>query len=257
MNDPIFARTRHIYDSYKDLWRLVELSDFPTCYIDEIDPHSLNTYIMPTRNGECGDGWLAASARLIHWNLEWEHYPPLPGVAEVWCSDRWFAEADNARYVPMGSHPRLKLDDTVEADAPYDIAFLGYMIPRRQQIWTDMRDRGLRITTNGAWGADRHRLLEQSAVYGHIHQHEHAPGMPPLRLVVAAAYSMPFITETVADPGIFGYIHFMQSAYVQYADFIRLWTRDYDRQRLNDYGAALHALLCRDMTFRRSVEVAL
>jgi len=257
MSDPIFVRTRHHYDSYNDLWRLVELSDFPTCYVDEIDAASDHTYILPTRNGECGDGWPEARARIIHWNLEWDAYPVLPGISAVWNSDKWFADTHGLKYVPMGSHPGLKLGIGYPADVPYHAAFLGYMIPRRQQVWTWLKERGLRITTNGAWGEDRHRLLIQSAIYLHVHQHDDKPGMPPLRLVVAAAYRMPFITETVADPGIFGYTHFMQSEYTHLADFVRMWACDEDRQRLNDYGAALHDLLCRDMTFRRSVEVAL
>lgn len=257
MNDPIFVRTRHTYDSYNDLWRLVELSDFPTCYVDEIDAASDQTYILPTRNGECGDGWAGARAHIIHWNLEWEMYPDLPGISEVWHSDQWFGGAHGLRYVPMGSHSGLKLEADYPADVPYHAAFLGYMIPRRQQVWTWLKERGLRITTNGAWNGERHALLMQSALYLHVHQHDDKPGMPPLRLVVAAAYSMPFITETVANPGIFGHTHFMQSDYTYLPDFVRMWACDEDRQRLNDYGRALHDKLCRDLTFRRSVEEAL
>lgn len=258
MSDPIFARPRHHYDSYNDLWQLVHLSGFPTCHIDEIDAASDNTYILPTRNGECGDGWPDARAQIIHWNLEWEVYLPLPGVAETWHSDAWFAEAHGLQYAPMGSHPGLKCaDDQRVPDVGYDAAFLGYMIPRRQQVWTWLKERNLRITTNGAWGIDRHRLLMDSAIYLHVHQHDDKPGMPPLRLVVAAAYSLPFITETVANAGVFGYTHFMQSSYDHLADLVRLWTRDNDRQRLNDYGMALHDKLCQHGTFRKSVEAAL
>lgn len=258
MTDPIFVRTRHHYDSYNDLWQLVELSGFPTCYVDEVDADDGNTYILPTRNGEWGDGWPGARAHLIHWNLEWEDYPPLAGIAQVWHSDAWFGGAHGLRYVPMGSHPALKpFDQEYVPDVGYDAAFLGYMIPRRQQVWTWLKERNLRVTTNGAWGLDRHRLLMQSALYLHVHQHDDKPGMPPLRLVVAAAYSLPFITETVANPGIFGYTHFMQSDYPQIADFVRMWACDSDRQRLNDYGRALHDKLCYELTFRKSVEAAL
>ena len=169
MSDPIFVRTRHTYDSYNDLWRLVELSDFPTCYVDEIDAASDQTYILPTRNGECGDGWAGARAHIIHWNLEWEMYPDLPGISEVWHSDQWFGGAHGLRYVPMGSHSGLKLEADYPADVPYHAAFLGYMIPRRQQVWTWLKERGLRITTNGAWNGERHALLMQSALYLHVH----------------------------------------------------------------------------------------
>ena len=33
----IFTRTRHTYDSYSDFWKLVELSGFNICFVDEID----------------------------------------------------------------------------------------------------------------------------------------------------------------------------------------------------------------------------
>lgn len=256
MPDVIFARPRYDYDSYQDLYRLIDLSGFEMVYFDEIDPTSDNTYVLTMVNGENQAGWEAPKARIIHWNLEWDAYPLVPGIAETWASDKWFAEHIGARYVPMGSHPGLKLSGAFEVDVPYQAAYLGYMIPRRMQIWTDLKERGLRLSPTGAWGADRHRVLMQSACYLHVHQHEHAPGMPALRLVVAAAYSLPFITETVRDSGIFGYTYFMQSAYPQIADFVKMWTCEGDGNRLRDYGRGLHDLLCRDLTFRRSVEKA-
>lgn len=257
MGNVLFARPRHWYDSYQDLYRLIELSGFPLVYFDEIDPASDHTYILTAVNGENNGGWQTPRARIIHWNLEWDAYPAVSGVSETWASDKWFAEQIGARYVPMGSHPGLKLDTAVEYDVPYHAAFLGYMIPRRQQVWTWLVERGLRVTTNGAWGEQRHALLMQSTVYLHVHQHADKPGLPALRMVVAAAYSLPFITEEVADRGIFGYMHFMQSSYgAHFADFVRMWACDEDKRRLNDYGAALHDALCRDLTFRRSIEQA-
>ncbi len=37
MAEITFVKTRHVYDSYTDFWRLVELSGFPTIYYDELD----------------------------------------------------------------------------------------------------------------------------------------------------------------------------------------------------------------------------
>lgn len=259
MPDVIFARPRWNYDSYQDLYRLIALSGFPLIYFDEIDPASDNTYICTTVNGENEHGWDAPKARIIVWDLEWRlesEYPRIPGVAEMWAADKWYAEHVGVRYVPMGGHPGLKLWDEYRPDVQYHAAYLGYMIPRRQQIWTELKERGLRLTPTAAWGEDRHRMLMQSACYLHVHQLVGAPGMPPLRLVIAAAYSLPFITETVRDFGIFGYTHFMQTAFPQLADFVRMWTLEGDGNRLRDYGLALHDLLCRDLTFRRSVEQA-
>ena len=93
MADPIFVRTRHTYESYADLWRLVELAGFPVCYADELDPASDDTYIVIVRNGENEAGWPGARARIIHWHLE-PHvaYSTWPGVAETWAADQWHAE---------------------------------------------------------------------------------------------------------------------------------------------------------------------
>ena len=70
MTDPIFALTRHKYESYQDLHRLIELAGFPVCYADELDPASDDTYIVIVRNGENEAGWPGARARIIHYHLE-------------------------------------------------------------------------------------------------------------------------------------------------------------------------------------------
>ncbi len=40
-----------IYRSYVDYWKLVELSKFDTCELDEVDRDSDNTYIFSPVNG--------------------------------------------------------------------------------------------------------------------------------------------------------------------------------------------------------------
>src|SRR5690242_6857119 len=52
MSEILFCRTRYFYHSYQDLWKLVELSGFPSCYIDEIDLRADKIFIVPTINGE-------------------------------------------------------------------------------------------------------------------------------------------------------------------------------------------------------------
>jgi hypothetical protein len=261
MGDPIFARTRHEYGSYVDFWRLVELSGFQQCFIDEMQPDSDSTYIIPVRNGELpATGFFAAQARIIHWNLEWCVYPPLHGISEVWNSDRWYANTLGAKYVPMGSHPGLKDAEPGAEEITYDVAYLGYMIPRRARLLHELDLLGVRSTPTSAWGRQRHELLTVSRAYLHVHQLDDKPGVPPLRMVVAAAYSLPVISEAMADRGIFGYSHFMTSRIDKLAEFAALWTCRggiAEQQRLADYGRALHDLLCDRMTFRKSVEAAL
>lgn len=256
MTAPTFARTRHVYDSYSDLWKLVELSGFDTCYVDEIDASDpARCYIIPTINGEIGEGWQDAQARLIHANMEWDAYPPIPGVHETWHFDRWLAGEIGARYVPLGSHPDLRMNADSTAPERYDMALLGYIIPRRQQMQHDLRQQGVSLSPSSAWGDMRHKVLSNSTVYGHIHQHDDKPGLPALRMVVAAAYAMPFVTESVVDAGMFSDV-ILQAPYNYYAGFVRDWLRG-ERDMLADKGAWLHDLLCCDFTFRESVEAVL
>src|ERR1700678_4271845 len=103
----IFARTRHIYGSYTDFWKLVELSGFDTCYIDEIDISLENTYIFTPINGEYGAHILAQKndpnkirrAKLIWWNLERQlsvDNSTIDNIIdEIWVSDRYYATLNN------------------------------------------------------------------------------------------------------------------------------------------------------------------
>ena len=150
MADPVFVRTRHEYGSYQDYWRMVELAGFPTCYSDELDPASDNTYIVTVRNGENEQGWPGARAHIIHWNIEYHvEYGPWAGVAETWSPDAWHAEKIGARYVPMGGDARLN-DGTNGAGPTYDVAYLGYMIPRRTDVLTGLQGYGLAVSPTSA-----------------------------------------------------------------------------------------------------------
>lgn len=254
-NSTIFALTRHFYQSYSDLLKLIELSGFATCFIDEIDAQSNNTYILPVRNGEVGDGWQSPRAQIIHWQLEWAAYPPLPGIARLWSSDRWHAGQIGGEYVPMGSHPDLCPEMTPKQDL-YDVAYIGYFagVPRRQVIRQRLIEYGVKVSPTGAWGDERHALLRNSAAFLHVHQLANAPTIAPLRMIVAAAYGLPVITETVADAGIFAGMT-QQVEYGVLSDRVLGILDDWERT-LMPLGMALHDLLCVERTFRRSVESA-
>lgn len=258
MTDVTFVRTRHVYESYADLWRLVELAGFPVCYVDEIDPASDRTYILPMKTGETpADGWAGPRARLIEYLFEYHcDYEPTPGVAERWSPDQWHAGQIGARYVPMGSDARLA-DGPGAEGAPYDVAYLGYMVNRRSDVLTAMKERGLNVSPTSAWGAERHAILSNSTVYLHVHQTDHAPAIPALRMVVAAAYGLPVLCETPARRGLFGYTHLLTSDHAHMAEFVGMWARDKHGQFRGHLGHALHSLLCEQLPFRKSVEVAL
>lgn len=258
MSDPIFALPRHDYTSYQDMYRLIALSGFPTCYIDEIDPASDNAYILTILNGEVpAGGYPGARARLILTDYEYhlDGLPPLANV-EFWTADAWYAEQIGARYVPLGSHPGLCPELTPKTDL-YDVAFIGYIngVHRRSALRQQLIERGIKVSPTGAWGGERHTLLRSSAAYLCVHQHDHAPTIAPLRMVVAAAYGLPVITEACADAGIF-------APYIWQAPYQTLAARTQEligswQDSLMPLGVELHQRLCHDLTFRKSVESAL
>lgn len=261
MPDIIFAKTRTHYDSYQDFWKLVELSNFPTCYVDEIEPDSDHTYIFTPDNGETRNGWPGAKARIYHYQLEWETHPndqnPLAsGVAGKWTMDAWHARQIRARYVPIGSHP-----DLVHAplngrqDIHYDVALMAAMTHRRSWIAGEMQHKGLRLAPN-AWGEHRHTVLTHSKAMVHIHQHDAIPGVAALRLALAAAYRLPVIIETCEDYGIFGHGDLLRCEYAYLADFTDMWVCRNETRILEDYGHALHQTLCVEHTFRKCIEAA-
>lgn len=254
-NSIIFAKTRHHYQSYTDYWRLVELSGFDTCYVDEIDPDSDNTYIVTPDGDEVRNaGWHNPRAQIIHWDLEWRLQPvePIPGVRRYWHMDKFVADRIGVQYAPMGGHVGLREDGEIHSKR-YDVAFLGYMVPRRQAIADVLRMNGYTVSPSDGWGSARHAILTHSFAYLHIHQLEHIPGVPALRLVVAAAYKLPFLSEYIEQPGIFARL--LGATVHSYPYFM-----DPDAIVVNDgileTTQALHEFLCYEFTFRKSVEAA-
>lgn len=262
MPDPIFATTRHAYDSYSDWRELVRLSGFELVYVDEIDAYDpAKTYIITPLNGEWQSGWPDATATLVWWDLEWRldgPYPQIPGVRRTWTSDKWYAFCVGAEYVPLGSHPGLNLNPEDRDTMLWDGAMLAYMgPPRRQHIAYQLQQRGVRLAPNG-WGQERHNILVHSRSMIHVHQLENAPGVAAQRLALAAAYKLPYITEAVADPGIIPSWAWFSAPYEHLAQFAHMWlSDDVDGGRFRDTGETLYHLLCEEHTFKRCVEDAL
>lgn len=258
MADVIFIRPRHEYDPYADLYRLIELSGYPLTFIDCIDANDpTKTYIFSPANGEIGQGWPNAKARIIHLQLEWEHEPsqPIAGVSEKWTADKWHADYIGARFVPLGSHPDLNLAPQDSPTKEYDVAFLAAPNGRRYSVWGDIVDRGLSIAPNG-WGEARHRALTRSRSMVVVHQWDEFKCIAPLRWAIAAAYKLPLISETLYCRDPFGHGHFMTCDHDRLGKFTELHIRD-RFNNLEDYGLALHEKLCHQMTFRKSIEAAL
>ena len=265
MTDITFALTRfdyyrpeNGYGSYHDYLRLIQLSGFATCYLDEIDPTDPSKYyIIGPVNGEIKDGdtfigWPGAKARITFWNLEQGDYGPIPGVSETWVSDKAFADQIGARYVLMGSHPGLMEYDPIPRVYQYDVAMLSCMTPRREQMAVWLREKGLRVAPNG-WYEERHRILMQSRVMLHVHQNDKRY-VAPQRWALAAAYKLLVISERVDNYGDLMRYCLPNTDFRELPSLIeKHLTKDNHEHDLPRYGEALHQVLCFDRPFRREV----
>lgn len=260
-----FVRTRHDYQSYWDFWRLVEVSGFSWCHLDEMDLDDPDkTYIFTPFNGEILPYiGRARRCRLIWWNLERPDGNPRPirevvdhglSVAdEAWVSDRWYASLDpRFKFVLMGSHPEF--GDTTERPILHDYTHLSYAWGRRADLYRKLRQRGLREAPEAYSLHDKNEVLNRSRVVLSLHQYEGAM-IAPLRFAVAAAYQRPVLTETCNDllPFVDGET-VLQAPYEKLGDVIGALLRDEPKRRYLGYN--LYRFLCHERTFRREVIAA-
>jgi len=201
VGDVIFAKTRHTYDSYTDFWKLVELAGYHQCYVDEIDTSTDNTYIVSPINGEyrphIDNQKEERKAKLIWWNLERGTEDFSDYSDEIWASDRAFATASGATFVPVGSNRALKPNQEVKSSL-YDYCHLSYVSHRRDNIYGNLTKRGLTQGPN-SWGDERHRVLLQSRFLLNVHQ-DGQNTIEPLRFALACAYGIPILSEECDDP---------------------------------------------------------
>jgi hypothetical protein len=270
----IFARTRHRYPSYTDFWKLVELSEFPVCFVDQIDLSREAVYITAPMNSETRTHLDAEKvrvgagkrAKIIWWNLErpdlGQGYRPLrdlvqesTGLAldvvdQVWVSDRHFASLDSRlQFVVLGSHRGL-------ASAPrgrreFDFSHMSHPTSRRTRILQELQD--LCVGRNG-WGMDRARVLARSGAMLNVHQTE-AKVSEPLRFALAAAYGLPLLSEVMADPWplVPGEDVLMED-YAELPVMVRHWLSD---RRLSKVGTCLERKLLEVHPFAKGVRTGL
>jgi hypothetical protein len=196
MTNIVFCHTNQHYDSYTDYWRLVELAGYPVCSIDDIDKDDPDTmYIVSPVNGNIDAGWPDATAQIVLWNLEWIAPPThVPGVAQIWTSDKWYAGQSGSAFVPLGSHADLTVMNEPDA-AQWDVCLLAYREPhRRRHVIRLLQECGLSIAPDG-WGETREETLRHSRIMVHIHQHDTYPCVPAQRFALAAAARIPLLSE--------------------------------------------------------------
>lgn len=254
----IFCRTRYHYDTYTDFWRLVDLAGYQTIYVDEIPLRAQGeTFIITPLNGEWKGG-VQTEGRVVWWNLEWGLGDGAPdGVDEIWTSDRYHAGQIGARFVPLGSHPRLvNVNPAMRwRTAQWDVALLAYLGPwRRQAIKPGLETKGLRVAPN-AWGPDRDVVLERSRCMLNVHQWDEWLCVPVQRFALAAAAALPLVSENMTDP--FPYVPGEDFLSVPHEDLIGATVTLLNNSMGRNYAGSLHARACGDYRFEKNVEKAL
>jgi hypothetical protein len=266
--DIIFAKTRYKYDSYTDFWKLVELSGFETCYVDEIDLAKPRVYITSPMNGElpphmANQTGKPHNAHLIHWCLE---RPSGAGgvynygksnrariydrtLDEVWVSDRAMASETMLRFVVCGSDYGL---GEPSPDKLYDFCHMSYATDRRQRVYNYFDPK---TVGPNCWPWDtkpsRDYVLKHSRFALNVHQDQY-PFQEPLRWALFAAYGLPMLTEEVKDAYpwhenvcVFNPYDGIQSRLLQ------MLNNDY--QRWWDMGMQARERLCGEFNFRKMV----
>lgn len=261
----IFAHPRHRHESYSDYRRLVEISEFPTCYVDEMDLGADAVYVTSPVTGELRPALEGKKrrAKVVFWCLERPDsgdWPPesnnasnrvseiIQFVDKVWVSDRHQAQLDLRQvYVTMGSDSRLAEGETLPAKV-YDIAALTYNNERRRKIYSELGR--WKTAPESAWGETRAKILRSSRSMLYVHQTE-LPIGAPIRFALAAAYKLPLLSETMIDPYPLVYGRdFLSAPYDRLVNETHDWLSG---RSLTAYGEQLHETLCLERNFRLSV----
>ncbi len=257
----VFVKTRHHYGSYTDFWSLVDLSGFDSVFIDEVDLSLPAAYIFTPMNGEVkafleNHGNDDRRCMLIWWFLERLDDRAVIASGEmdrfaelfdaIWISCRHMASMHPAfKHVILGSHPNLGNDP---GPIVYHYTHQSCSTHRRDRVYAKMRSLGLAEGPN-AWGDKRDSVLRSSASMVHVQQFE-GPFYTPLRFALAAAYALPLVSETLADPYPLEFID--QGSLAELPQIVRRIADD-----PGDKGTRLFETLCLKHTFRAEVEKAL
>jgi len=264
--DIVFCRTRYEYQSYTDFWRLVELSEFETVWLDELEPGRDACYIVTPRNGEL-PGVLARLSgqrrcKFVWWCLE---RPDAQGsvtrggsiekeIDELWLSDRWLTNLHRlrgwgpVRFVPVGSHKALGRDGN--GNYVYDWTHLSYANERRLAIYDRLPGRMM----PNCWPPLRDHKLAETMVMVNVHQDNWAV-IEPLRFALAAAFAMPIVSEYSHDT--FPYELGLDVISTQGMGFKEtlgfVW---HNFSMAKEYGMRTKAIMTEELTFRHCVEEA-
>lgn len=266
----IFARTRHTYDSYRDFWALVDLAEFKTCYVDEVDLRAKNVYVTTM----VGDEWRAMiegqkgrrNAHLILWNLErpagwmgtvgkyndrvWSMIHDR-WFDEHWVSDRHLAAESETRFVVLGSHPRLGTPSSIE-DRVFDFCHMSLNVNRRQSIFKHFNQS---FVGQNCWPPKREGVLRASKFAFNVHQDNH-PYQEPLRFALFAAYGLPILSEDLKDSYPWSPETIITDKYPHLVGHMRAMLDDRNYQKFYDMGMRANRRMTVDFEFGKMVRQA-
>lgn len=260
MADILFARPRQPYQSYTDLFRIIDLSGFPLVYIDEVDWDKPQTVIGVIKHPEWSIIPAAKTARCIWWTFERMLHvdeldmasPVVPAcVDETWCSDRAIAAQYGFRYVFLGGVESFTALTACEKQ--YDLITLMYWSHRRQPLRGQLSSFSVADWQQGYWGAERDRKIAQSRLLFSAHQDDQ-PWCEPIKFALAGMYAIPLLSETCADSGYWvAGQHYFAAPFERMADYAHMLLRSEHATTLARVAANAWRLVCRERPFRKTV----
>lgn len=244
-SEPVFLKTRWNYDSYQDVWELIELSGFKWIYIDEIDWSSDNTYILITLNGECPNPIPEDRKCKVIWtNLErpTEGYKmPRDDFDEVWVCDKKWADESGARFFFMASDKRLGYTGS-HSNPPVSLA---YVESRRVDRYSAMG-----LDNTNCFGTEKKELLSNAKALVVLHQD--VPVLSPQRFCYSAASHLPVFYEEVPD--FYPFVPFEDFIPINYDNCVSVVKDWLNNPKLQDIGENLYYKMCEKTNFRQEVE---
>ncbi len=208
-----FVKTRHYYESYMDFWRLVELSKFPTIYVDELDVSQDGVYIVCPMNGEWrphidNQSDKLRNAHLILWCLERpagsagsvgqyaadnRELQAQRHIDDIWHSDQRLATETGQTFIVLGSDERLAVSG--DNEKKYNFCHMSYETDRRKRIYNAFPQETI---GPNCWPPERDDILRKSRFALNVHQDDH-PYQEPLRFALFAAYALPILSESIKE----------------------------------------------------------
>lgn len=282
INNFSFAVPRYRYQSYTDYYKLIELSGFPCCFIDEMNLQKDISYIISPINGEfrpfVDSNRKNKRAKLIWYFLErpievtWEindisvrgieALDLLPDyIDEIWVADLHLYSAlpiSRRNFVPVGSDPGLGFSAGIDRHPEhwkYDYIHLSYPSSRRAELYSKLASK-FKEAPN-AWPPTREFILAETALMLNIHQ-DHLLMAEPLRFAVAAANKMPILSEEITNPypleKQWDYLSVPISEIKDWMEYTFLSYKKEDRvQNFIDIGNRIFQKLCIDFSFKKNI----